>query len=343
MGQVVTEGPVTLTAGQSTTVRIPTSSVQLPWVVLSNSSPFTLAIACGAVTGLLAAFTADAYPTNTGADINITPQPSGALIAPGQDSSLFAAFYSEQPPGSYPAALGAGAAGFVTNGFFGQTITGVSTYQTAQFDTSGYQGARYAFENFGAAGPVSVELQWTDTNGNLLGEKDFILPGLGGSASFAYPHLGDVLTINLTAIDGGNLDVLMVAAHHNSDIAEWSGINWPNPPPTPYNLPGVLAYLNATVPATSTITANAKQSFAGPATLHTSSGGAATWSVRVMVTDDTNTLRRLYGFGNGDTPGSNLLYPVHVPPLPVQLSITNSDSVARNMVAMLVPDDWRVG
>lgn len=106
-----------LSAGVLATIPYPTNlpvgptPVQLPYCVLNNSSPFTLLVTQGGNLSQIPAFTADVVHVlelGSTQGITVLPQATAAVVAVGADTSVYATWYSGQPPGTYPAAIGAG-------------------------------------------------------------------------------------------------------------------------------------------------------------------------------------------------------------------------------------------
>lgn len=83
----------------------------LRWVVLLNSSAFTLVVQQGMTLTQIAAFTSDKVQVaelQGGTPITVLPVAGLGTPQTGIDSTVYATWYEDEPPGQYPAAIGSG-------------------------------------------------------------------------------------------------------------------------------------------------------------------------------------------------------------------------------------------
>jgi LysM repeat protein len=144
-----------------------------PYVVIVNSSPFSLAVAQGGTLTQIAAYTQDVVKIPNPdplAPVTILPTPGAANIAPGVDHTVYATWYPSDPGGQYPAAIGAGTIPIGTSsilatvdfaGAIGGAITPVVLPWVQAIAIRGNSGG-------GAIAAANVIV--TDSNGTLLCE-----------------------------------------------------------------------------------------------------------------------------------------------------------------------------
>ena len=155
--------PVVVFSGALTTINPPSITTtaggavpaDLRWVVITNSSPYTLLLSHGSVLSELAAFTADKFVVDQGLDavpITLLPQPPqtsggvGAAILALQDQHAYAVWYEDDPGGIYPAAIGAGDINFIPNSqLFNNPTVGNGNTSVGPLDVSGFTSITLAF------------------------------------------------------------------------------------------------------------------------------------------------------------------------------------------------------
>lgn len=103
--------PGTAAAGAGSVLPRQTVPVVMTHCILANSSPYTIIVTQGGNLTQIPAFTADdviVLEGGQGAPIMVTPLATGATVASGVDTSIYATWYDGDPPGVYPAVIGSG-------------------------------------------------------------------------------------------------------------------------------------------------------------------------------------------------------------------------------------------
>lgn len=320
----------------------------LRYVVLTNSSPFTLLVAHGGVLGELAAFTQDVFdlgpytPWRTGDAVPITvlPQvPSGTVGV--ADSHVYAVWYEEDPGGTYPAALGAGEITIVANTTLAAQVAipnAVGTYILpggGQFYPVAPSFAGVVVDIPANGGNVlGVTFNWADENGNGVGQEVFLI-GPFGRATAMRPALGAQLSVTVQVIVAGLLPASFTLHGMASPWNSWM-----------LNDEGAL--LDSGVqPVANGVTASVGFStltFAGPVTHLLTGSPPFTWRFDVM--DNTGTFINKFNLQATDlasAPGtaggpSRFALPMMLPAAPFQWRVTNSSGAAANFTAYTVAD-----
>lgn len=355
--------PVVVSSGVLATVPVPTAassagSQPVPWtrgwVVLLNSSPFTLLVSSGGPVTQIAAFTSDkVYVLTTGTPVTVLPQPGSGTSTPTQDSTVYATWYHDEPPGTYPAALGSGSATFSAIQSLipfttGALIAGASQAFPAAGGSStlGWGGLSMIARETTNNGPLVVRVTWLDkaVAGNSVGIRTFIVPALG-TATVSMPHLGPFVSITVKNNLGVANAYQITVSQTTIALDQWN-----------VQSGNAIDGQSMIVPAAGPLVGAGAQvlvgrslvTYGGPATLHawiTSVGVAAGCGVFIFYTDSTGANVVLSGmtFPAGGALGT---FPpavsLIVPPFPLSLQAFNTTAAGVVINASLVADDWRM-
>lgn len=312
---VVNSTPVALTPGVSGQVPYPSSSsTQLSYVEVVNSSPYAVIITQGGVVlGQVPAFTAQVFPLAiTGQPLGYTALVPGGLVIPGQDTTLYLTWCDSPPYGQWPASVGSSAIPFssavITFANPDGLIAGkpTSNYLTDASGTGGLPSAWLSTLGFaglfvktnglqgGVGGnpnnPYRVVVQWaTDALGaNLIATREFIVsagvvsglnPSLYAIGTFGTPHFGNYVRFFVVGPASG-VGVLVTAEHRVSALSVWLPPDAANPsaPPTPLQQLGglVTPQFNVAIANGATLILKSLYPFEGPTNLHVRFVGAGT-------------------------------------------------------------------
>jgi hypothetical protein len=217
--QGIAVAPVPLNSGLLTTIPLPTLPRgpvpwRTPWIVILNSSPFTLLVSTGSLTTQIAAFTSDkVFVYAQGTPITVLPQPAIGAISPGTDSTVYATWYAEEPPGTYPAALGSGQVPITLSNLYG-TIPIANIFGPV-FNTFGPEQPSKALQsirllwipNLGSVGaPIQVSASTDVDTFPIIPTTN--LPD-GGTVTMPFPSAyfntqnGASLTVTCAPVPGG--------------------------------------------------------------------------------------------------------------------------------------------
>lgn len=361
--------PIFLFAGSVFTIPDPSSqqSVQgtgpmptppsLRYVVLTNSSPFTLLVSHGYILGELAAFTSDVfdlwqggYPT-AGDSTPLTvlarsPNISGgagAAILGQQDTTLYAVWYENDPGDIYPAALGAGE--IVTlplADIFNDLTVPPGGFSIGPLDMSGWNAISLTFIDQSGLAITSwtIDLQWVDQQ-NAIGPIEHFALARSNSLMTIRPCYTQRVIININGTgpnpgtQTGHLVVTGLRNYGGKSFALPNG---------PVLLDNATANIAAGITAPVGVTLNI---FGGPADLLVRTG-AQPWSVEVDELNETTGLfsRILHNVRSQDLPSSGLAngpvratLPIILGHKPVQVQFTNSSGGAANFTASIIASD----
>lgn len=352
--------PVAVAPGVLATIPYPRSTPNavppaLPYAVIQNSSPYTLLVSQGGVLTQIAAFTADVVFTNIGdmSGLTVLPQAGASLAIGGQDSTVYTTWYSDRPPGSYPAALGSGTASLsatseVAN-FQPFTLAGGAgppfEQQAVAASTLGWGGIRVALTDLTGNG-AGVILKWFASDGSFIGQRMVQAPaGGGGSFVFTTPHLGETVTVIVWSGNNGE-QVNLVVSQTSEAIHEWAqlttafavGLGVTDPL---INASGVVNSGGAG----DRVLGAASWVYAGPVSFYLNGFGAiAAAGFTVSLRSAGTVIGAWTGGGavNADFPNGNVKVPVwYIPPFPLDVFVQNRSGVNANFSAYVTADDWR--
>ena len=203
--------PVTgLAAGVLATVPFPTNlprttvPILLTHCVLANSSPFTLLVTQGANITQIPPFTADdVHVMEKGqlASITVLPQATGATVASGVDTSIYATWYDTDPPGVYPCAMGSGSIPLTqVTQLVDQRATAVGTINTAITVPGWVQGLMVRFDDDGTSTCKGFFVTITDTATGTTIITGYVQ---GLSQPSFFPVGGRSVTVNMSTLNAG--------------------------------------------------------------------------------------------------------------------------------------------
>lgn len=314
-----------------------------PWVVLLNSSPYTIVVSTGATTTQIAAQNSDKvyiYP-NGSLTLTVTPVAGFGTPNPGSDSTVYATFYHDEPPGQYPATLGPSAALATQQSIITQPTVVLGAFNsttfpsaTSNFSAQGFGGLSIFLAETSTNGPVQLAIVWTDEVGNILGQRVIVCPA-GGTAAFCIPHIGPAFFIVVTNLTAGNISYNLNAYQQQIPTASWN-----------------LADNNILIPLTIANPGAGAFATIGPSTV-TYAGPARWWYQWGTLTNGTCDVE--YQIGNGNwlqlnqfvitaaVPGEQGQYrDLLLPPNPVRIRVFNNTGGAANFLGALTSDDWRI-
>jgi hypothetical protein len=345
--------PVVLAAGVISTVPFPTLPTggpipwRTPWVVILNSSPFTLLVTSGGQTTQIAAFTSDkVFVISQGNTMPLTvlPLAGAALPIGGQDTTIYATWYAQEPPGTYPAALGSGAALLAQQTtivpFTGATLTPGNNSGFGPFSTLGFGGCTINIIETLGNGPLTLQITWADAVNTTVQQRTVIVAA-GGSAQFSVPHFGANVAFSIRNNNAAvnvnyNFEVIFTAIA----LAAWN---------VPYNTTQnfvqgqLLQFINVVTPGNSS-SASSLITYAGPATMYVNLNGAAQWSLQLLTCLQTGAYNNVQTWATGTIPNIGGSVPLTLGASPVRFTVTNP-MVGANLTATvtIIADDWRVG
>lgn len=347
--------PVVVSAGVLATIPPPTAATPtgpqpIPWtrgwVVILNSSPYTLLVTSGGPVTQIAAFTSDkVFVLTTGTPVTVLPQPGSSAAVGGSDSTVYATWYHDEPPGTYPAALGSGSANLQPAAAVVSSVGGTNlpAFSNAvfpggfnTFKSSGFGGIRVYFNNFGN-GVLQLVIRWygqAATIPSVVGERKVLASGLGAAggfrpARFGTPHQSDFFDVSVR--NGGAVaqtyDLIVTQAA--SDQPWWAGET--------QQLAGSaglfnvfnLAQATQLVPPASVVTFAPDVIYAGPVSMSAIGLSAGTGNVYVLAMDTTGAFQYIYGFNMFST-GASIVpqqqMQVILPPTVVQFQLQNTSA-----------------
>lgn len=327
-------------------------------MVLLNSSPFTLVVSTGSTTTQIAAFTSDkvyVYSSGPPLPVTVTPQLGAGTPGLGQDSTVYATWYHDEPPGTYPAALGSGAVAFapvtVTDdiqSLVNVTVPANGSVDIANFLTAPFSGVAVEVTS-NSIGPVVLLLQWFSNQGGMIAERGLIIPAAAGSqgvCSLNFPHLGDICVVSIRNATGSSaLLPTVIVSQSTSPIAQFTASSR-GAELDPF-FPVFMRGQN-TVPGSTSlqVLVDSQYVYAGPATLSIVSG-AASFVFDVQIQDSQgNWNPNFLTIGTVDLPGTapqRASREIILPAAPVRICASNLDVSAHTMTAYMMIDDWRVG
>lgn len=349
--QGIAAPPVILTAGVLATIPLPVLPRggpvpwRTPWVVMLNSSPYTLLVSSGGTVTQIAAFTSDkVYVQAVGQAPTVLPQAGAGTVSPGTDSTVNATWYAVEPPGTYPAALGSGQVPIaqVTSTVVdvGRAVANGGFTSYGPFSTAGFAGLRVNMNNNSAAAVLRFVIFYTDANGNNLGQHSFIVGVPGGAAGIAavtWPHLGDLFSFNVFNNGGGPGNYDLFVAQTTVPIAQWAV------PFAPLLRGSAVVGAGATVTLDDSGGNSSTFTYGGPTTFSFISGATA-FIVDLQYQSLTGAwVPNLMTVGNTDIPGTRFSGNLLAPATPLRIRATNNDAAAHTITATVVTDDWRVG
>jgi len=332
-------GPFALTVNTETDIAYPTNAPQVfTWAVITNSSPFTLVIKQGAQLGLLAAFTADAFPVQSAIPLAVIPFSGTGVLLAGTDTSVYVAWYKDTPPGQYPAALGAGAIPVSSSSLLASTAlqplnsgNEVSFPPTAEQPTAGFGGISVFVSEDSGLGPLTLTLTWVNGAGT---QARTIIIGAGGSASFMLPHEGTLFQAVLANNTAANLTFSVVIAQSTLAVAMWNTGTSLLIPFTVGTAPGPIG--------TSTVIATTTATYAGPATLYVLPNDATNGDLSAQIQTASGVWAGWFQLNvGGQLPQNGILLPITLPPQPVRLVWGAGGAGTTHPVVSLTADDYR--
>lgn len=332
--------------GVTTEIAYPVGAPQqIEWVVVTNSSPYTINVAQGQLLGLVAAFTADRFPVRSGQPLNITPQPTAGVVAAGSDTSVYTTWYYQQPPGAYPSAVGSGATNIQVSDLVlnaqGSLPNGGGTFTSAIASVAGFAASRVLVQETGGGGAAGLvcSVIWTArTNGSTFALRQIVVPG-NGQCGIVLPNFTDLVHVFLTNNDPTHTANYAVEIEATTQFGAAVA--------DPDSGTGVIAAGTANVASGATRTISGLGPCPGPAQLVVSSDQTGGFGFSAQLSSD-----RL-GDGTYADPiawfnkvGSSVAFisqPVILPCTPIKLVLTNGAAVAANLTWGLVADSFRAG
>jgi hypothetical protein len=351
--------PVVVTAGVLATIPVPTAATPtgtqpVPWtrgwVVILNSSPYTLLVGGGGPITQIAAFTSDkVFVLTTGNPVTVLPQQGSSAAVGGQDSTVYATWYHDEPPGTYPAPTGAGGANLQPAAVAVSQVTSCPAGSTLNFpggasviSAIGFSGMRVLF---GAQGPLTLQIIWfSDPSGSFQTAVRTVVVGSTAGAFFDQVHYGDYFRVTVTSQAGAPINFSLAISQTAVVKSQWaSSINTP-----PMLLNGSVALA---APLGSTGTINANEVYAGPVTIHAlitsvvatpnlfgfqvqAMDGAGAWGT--VLVSAVNPSAGQLAMGTIIPPVSFL-----APAAPIRVVAVNNANGAVTFLAAAVADDWR--
>lgn len=341
------EGPSVAGVAPSVTSQIPypTNAPQnCSWVVVANSSPYTVLVQQGQVLGQVAAFTSDLFPVTSGAPLNVTPQPTAGSVAAGSDTTVYSTWYLQKPPGSYPAALGSGATNIQVSDLLLSVPTTTLTPTQAiilpgpllpPLNVAAFASTRMELLETGGLGPLQFVVQWLVPGGVNL----FRQIGVMGGGQFAgiLPNLSDQMRFIVTNNDPVNANVLGIEAYGTTQlgglVVDPSG-------------DGILVSDTTTLLNGGTRTLKCGP-FPGPVNLvvtSTVATGGLGWKA-VLTADGRSDNTFSFPLWSTPLPAGVQVVTAQLllPSVPVQLVITNALGVTATFATSIIADTYRVG
>ena len=303
------------------------------WVVVVNSTPFTLLVAHGAFLGELAAFTADKYYVELGVGataLTALPQaPVGVLAS--QDRTVYATWYEADPGGQYPAAIGAGAIAFSPQTVLvpQETVNGPGTTQFGPFSVADAQSIEITFNDVGLGATAwQIQMVWQNSGG-ILAYTDNTVVGPNGLATYARPTIADEVTVFVSGVGGvGMAGILTV----NKLLTPLNGFV------TPVN--AILGQVTGqSIGAGATTTVLTMNPFAGRATFYASMPSNTTgWQLLIASMDNTGAFTNLGRWRRNNGTDDPVHDTVNLPADPIRVQVNNGDASARNCDVSVVAD-----
>jgi hypothetical protein len=342
--------PVTVAAGGVVSIPYPAQEtisrqavpLALPWVLVLNSSPFTLLIQTGNTVEWLSAFTQDLVQVNPALAIplTVTALQGAAPVAAGSDTTVYTTWYNQKPPGSYPAALGAGSINVQVSNTFFQDNSGTIIPSGGQriygpVSCAGYASTRFFLSEGTGANPAIFSLVWEYPNGEGA-TREVVLPP-NGVVEIVTPNLSDTVLLRVTNNSLGNISVDIVAVGLTQTVGTWNVQAAPD---------GVLSNGTTSLNNLVSVVLGPLNPYAGPAVLNISASQQGGSGVAVSLLADlagnglyTGQVIPLFAFATGQYVTSLLL-----PSAPTKLTIKNQTAISPITVAWsLIADAWRVG
>jgi hypothetical protein len=317
-----------------------------PWVVILNSSAFTLVVSSGGGTVTqIAAFTSDKVfvQATGGAPVTVLPTPGSGTPALGQDSTAYATWYADEPPGQYPAALGSGAANFLLTSTIIplqnlNTPAGGAVTTFGPFSTAGFGGlSLFVHTNGAGTQPIEVDVDWMESTGTtVVASRRFILPvqaaGQIGQLMVSLANLGPQVRVHVGTLSLAN-PYQILATLTTQAVEVFSGLTGFG------NLigDGVLLY------ALNNVQVLSQSVYAGPASLVYSCSDGYLFSVTVEALDFTNVWRPLLVIDQGTGPSNAESIPITLPANPLRLTTALVTPSAATIQAALLVDGSRAG
>ena len=350
--QGIAATPVTLTSGVLATIAFPTqaggapSPWRTPWLVILNSSPFTLLVTSGGQTTQIAAFTSDkVFAYSAGPQLPVTVLPIASALVPtgGQDSTAYATWYAQDPGNTYPAALGSGSANFNSPSLIipSQVFTVNSGANNTIFNgsTSGFGGVAIAAREISGNGPVRLALQWNDSGGISIHSKLVVIPA-SGLVNFTLPNFGLTLVIRLANATATNQQVSMNASLMSLPLASFTTGDTAVGQP----VQGLLFQVTGTAVAAgaTTVIASSVYVYAGPVSLYLFLP-MMTFDAHLQLQRYDGTWSDLNEWDQGSIPSNGKTLPLVVPANPLRLQVHNATLASATCKASLQADDFRIG
>jgi hypothetical protein len=347
--------PAAVAVGVLTTIPIPRTAAggpqptpyTFPWVVLLNASPYTIVVSSGATVTQIAAFNSDKvyiYPGG-GPQVTFVAVAGAGSPAPGTDSTVYSTFYHDEPPGTYPAFIGPGAPLAFNAAPFAPQIgvllnAGAFTRfpTVGGFSSTGFAGLSCRFSNATTStGPLSVTVQWTDSAGNILSQRNIVvMVGIttAGVASFTIPHEGPLFNITVTNQGAGALTYSAIVTQTTVASASWNANGFAGLVPlTSVSCPG--GGVTTTIGLSNSV-------YAGP-TLLVVNPVATAWELIVQQQDGLGGWSIAPGiwFPGGQITNFGAVVPIMLLANPVRLQFINNDAGAKTPQCSMFADDYR--
>jgi hypothetical protein len=353
--QGISGTPATVTVGVLTTIPIPRTAAggpqptpyTFPWVVLLNASPYTIVVSSGATVTQIAAFNSDKvyiYPGG-GPQVTFVAVAGVGSPAPGTDSTVYSTFYHDEPPGTYPAFIGPGAPLAFNAAPFAPQVgvllnAGISTRfpTVGGFSSTGFAGLSCQFSNATTStGPLSVTVQWTDSAGNVLSQRNIVVPvGVltAGVASFTIPHEGPLFNITVTNLGAGALTYSAVVNQTTVASASW-------------NANGFLGLIPITATscpnATPTVAGLSNAIYAGPVSWFFNWNNTTAGHALLQFQDGLGGWNELVELALSATSPTiePLPIPLIVPANPLRVQVNQTSGGPTTVVTGITADDYR--
>jgi len=276
--------------------------------------------------------------------VTLLPVPgSGTLVAGVQDSTAYATWYQDQPPGQYPAALGSGAAQFAAATtlvtFQSRAILAAPASVTfggaSGFSIGGFGSVAVNFSSATALGALRLAINWLDSAGAIVGTRLIDVVNGQGGAKFRCAHEGPFVQFVVT-------NTLALAQSYFLGVTQLLGITEGWDTQTGLTDPSFIAGPTGTaVGANSTTTVlTALCTYAGHAVLKLNLAGIPTFQVNLNATQFGLGVDVLASWFTGDLSPQGNTVEVWLPAMPVNVVLINNSALTPTINAGIYADDW---
>lgn len=315
----------------------------LPWVILLNSSPFTLLVTSGGVVRQIAAFTADLIFVipQTAPPLVVLAQSGGQIISPGSDTTIYTTWYEAQPPGQFPAALGSGAINTQISTQLDQVnipLAGVGAVIKGPYNVAGFGAVRATIGETSSNGPVQFLFSWL--TGGAFNAPRLIGIEAGGVISVILPNLTDNLQILVSNNTVAHVTATLTLHAYTPAFYQFDD----------ESLSGPLLHVTQNAVVNGGTMVGFMGASPGPAKLSCSSSVATAglgWSVKLDADTqgDNSYSTNLYQNAKVSTDQQNKYIndDLMLVAVPMRLTVSNGNGANTNFTATIVTDSFRAG